>query len=173
MKKGQKIFQRPQTRPQLHLLKFCNFFALCGPFQHKNSADRSDLSLKAIKAKKANIRPNDSKLDFRIFRGLAMFPQHAKRSYKVPWRPIGIRFWETTAPEPKKGPAGQKISSDKKFNEYQKNSLVKNFQLWFLSIFCQMKFFDPRDLFLVLELSFLKTLSRLAFKALYKTSWHV
>jgi hypothetical protein len=33
-----------------------------------------------------------------------------------------------------------------------------------------MKFFDPWDLFLVLELSFLKTLSRLAFKALYKTS---
>ena len=114
IKKGQHFFQRPQTRPQLHLLKFCNFFALCGPFWHKNSADWSDLSLKAIKAKKANIRPNDSKLDFRIFRGLAMVPQHAKRSYKVPWRPIGIRFWETTTPEPKIGPAGQKISSDKK-----------------------------------------------------------
>ena len=114
IKKGQHFFQRPQTRPQLHLLKFCNFFALCGPFWHKNSADRSDLSLKAIKAKKANIRPNDSKLDFRIFRGLAMVPQHAKRSYKVPWRPIRIRFWETTSPEPKTDPAGQKISSDKK-----------------------------------------------------------
>ena len=31
-KKGQFFFQRPQTRPKLHLLKFCNFFALCGPF---------------------------------------------------------------------------------------------------------------------------------------------
>ena len=108
------FFQRPQTRPQLHLLKFCNFFALCGPFWHKNSADRSNLSLKAIKNKKANIRPNDSKLDFRIFRGLAMVSQHARRSFKVPWRPIGIRFWETTTPVPKIGPAGQKISSDNK-----------------------------------------------------------
>ena len=116
-KKAKKKFQRPQTRPQLHLLKFCNFFALCGPFWHKNSADRSNLSLKAIKAKKANIRPNDSKLDFRIFRGLAMVPQHAKRSYKVPWRPIGIRFWETTTPEPKIGPAGQKILFDKKLRK--------------------------------------------------------
>ena len=38
-KKGQNFFQRPQTRPQLHLLKFCNFFALSGTFRHKNSAD--------------------------------------------------------------------------------------------------------------------------------------
>ena len=60
-----------------------------------------------------------------------------------------------------------------KIDENQKNSLVKNLQLWFLSIFCQMKFFDPRDPFLVLELSFLKRLSQLAFKALYKTSKHV
>ena len=120
IEKGQIFFQRPQTRPQLHLLKFCNFFALCGPFWHKNSADKSDLSLKAIKAKKANIRPNDSKLDFRIFRGLAMVPRHAKRSYKVPWRPNGIRFWETTTPEPKKGPAAQKISSDKKLMKIKK-----------------------------------------------------
>ena len=43
-----------------------------------------------------------------------MVPQHAKGSYKVPWRPFGIRFWETTALEPKIGPAGQKILSDKK-----------------------------------------------------------
>ena len=35
-------------------------------------------------------------------------------------------------------------------------SLVNNLQLWFSSIFCQMKFFDPRDTFLVLESSFLK-----------------
>jgi hypothetical protein len=40
----------------------------------------------------------------------------------------------------------------------------------FLENFSPMKFFDPRDLFLVLELSFLKTLSQLAFNALYKTS---
>ena len=112
--KGQHFFQRPQTMPQLHLLKFCSFFALCGPFWHKNSAHRSDLSLKVIKAKKANIRPNDSKLDFRIFKGLAMVPQDAKRSYKVPWSPVWIRFWETRTPEPKTGPEGQKISSDKK-----------------------------------------------------------
>ena len=57
-----------------------------------------------------------------------------------------------------------------KIDEDQKNSLGKNLQLWFLSILCHMKFFDPRDLFLALELSFLKTLSQLAFKALYKTS---
>ena len=30
------------------------------------------------------------------------------------WMPIRIRFLETRTPEPKKGPAGQKISSDKK-----------------------------------------------------------
>ena len=36
-----------------------------------------------------------------------------------------------------------------------------------------MKFFDPRDLFLALELSFLKKLSWLAFKALYSTYKHV
>ena len=53
------------------------------------------------------------------------------------------------------------------------NELVKNLQLWFLVIFCQMNCFDPRDPFLVLELSFLKTLSRLAFKALCKTSRNV
>ena len=40
--------------------------------------------------------------------------KNTEGSYKVPWRPIGIRFWETTTPEPEKGPAGQKISSDKK-----------------------------------------------------------
>ena len=43
-----------------------------------------------------------------------MVPRHAKRSYKVPWRQIVIRFWEKTALEPKKGPVGQKISADKK-----------------------------------------------------------
>ena len=32
IEKGQIFFQRPQTRPQLHLLKFCNSLALCGPF---------------------------------------------------------------------------------------------------------------------------------------------
>ena len=111
IEKGQKKIQRPQTRPQLH------------------SYHRSNLSLKAIKAKKAKIRPNDSKLDFRIFRGLAMVPQHAKRSYKVPWRPIGIRFWETTTPEPKKGPAGPKTSSGKKLIK------IKVEFFWFSSIF--------------------------------------
>ena len=42
-----------------------------------------------------------------------------------------------------------------------------------LSIFCHMKFFDPQDSSLVLELLFLKTLSGLAFKALNMTSKHV
>jgi hypothetical protein len=36
------------------------------------------------KGQKDQQRPNVSKLDFRIFRGLTMVPQHAKRSYKVP-----------------------------------------------------------------------------------------
>ena len=69
------------------------------------------------KAKKTNIRPNVSKLDFRIFRGLTMVSQHAKGSYKMLWRPIGIRFWETTTPEPK---MGQKISSDQIFLKVKK-----------------------------------------------------
>ena len=114
-KKGQKKFQRPEPRPQLHILKFYNFFALCGPFWHKNSGDWRNLTPKAIKAKKADIRPNVSKLDFRIFKALMMVSQHSRQSYKVPWRPMGIKFWETTTPEPKMGPTGQKISSDKKF----------------------------------------------------------
>ena len=55
---------------------------------------------------KADIRPNLSKVDVWIFRTLTMVSQHSKGSYKVPWRPIGIEFWETTTLEPKKGPAG-------------------------------------------------------------------
>ena len=73
------------------------------------------------KGQKDQQRPNVSKLDFRIFRGLTMVPQHAKRSYKVTWRPIEIRFWEMTTPEPKMGPADQKISSDKIFLKIKKN----------------------------------------------------
>ena len=84
IKKGQENFQRPYKGHRYISQKFYNFFALFGPFRHKNSADRSDLTLKAIKAKKAAIRPNLSNLDFRIFRGLAMVSQHAQRSYKVP-----------------------------------------------------------------------------------------
>ena len=42
-----------------------------------------------------------------------------------------------------------------------------------LVIFCQMKFFDLRDPYFVLELSFLKRVSQLAFKALSKTSKYV
>ena len=53
-KKGQKRFQRPLPRPQLHLLKFYDFFDLCGPFRHKNSADLRNLTQRAIKAKKTN-----------------------------------------------------------------------------------------------------------------------
>ena len=43
-----------------------------------------------------------------------MDSQYSKRSYEVSWRPIGMPFWETTVSEPKKGPAGQKTSSDEK-----------------------------------------------------------
>ena len=110
MKKRSKNF----PMPQLHLLKFYNFFALCGPFWHKNSANWRNLTPKTIKAKKADIRPNVSKLDFWIFTGLRMVSQHTKGSYKVPWSPIGIRFWEMTTPKPKMCLAGQKISTDKK-----------------------------------------------------------
>ena len=35
----------------------------------------------------------------------------------MPWRPIGIPFWETTTPKPKKGPASQRISSNRKLME--------------------------------------------------------
>ena len=38
---------------------------------------------------------------------------------------------------------GSKNFTWQKIDKNQKNSLVKNLQLWFLSIFCQMKFFDP------------------------------
>ena len=69
---------------------------------------------KAIKAKKADIRPILTKVDVWIFRVLTMVSQHSKGSYKVPWRPIRIELWETTTPEPKKCSAGQKILSDKK-----------------------------------------------------------
>ena len=43
------------------------FFALCGPFGHKNSGNQGNLTPKAIKVKKAAIRQNLSKLDFRRF----------------------------------------------------------------------------------------------------------
>ena len=76
---------------------------------------------KAIKANKADIRPNLSKVDVWIFRTLTMVSQHSKRSYKVPWRPIGIEFWETTTPEPRMGPAGQKTSSDRKLLKIKVN----------------------------------------------------
>ena len=93
-----------------------------------------------------------------------MVPQHVKRSFKVPWRPIWITFWEKTTPETKKGSHSSKNFIGQNFFENQKSSLVKNFQLWFSEMFCQMKFFDPRYPFLVLALWFLKWLSRLAFK---------
>ena len=47
--------------------------------------------------------------------------------------------------------------------------LLTNEPFWILSIFCQM-ILTRGPLFFVLELSFLKMLSRMAFKALYKTS---
>ena len=114
MKKAKKFFKGLTKGHTSILLKFYNFFALCGPFGLKNIANRRNLTPKAIKAKKADIRPNLSKVDVWIFRTLTMVSQHSKGSYKVPWRPIGIEHWETTTPDPKKGPTGQKLSSDKK-----------------------------------------------------------
>ena len=78
-----------------------------------------------------------------------------------------------TTPEPKTCPRGQKNSSAKKLFKNQSWRFLTNDFFWFSSIFCQMKFFEPRDPFLVLELSFLKGLSWLAFKDLYKISKHV
>ena len=70
----------------------------------------------------------------------------------------------------KKGSRRSKNFIWQKITKSQKNSLVNYLLLWFLVIFRQTKFFDLRDPFLVLELSFLKRVSRLAFKALYMTS---
>ena len=114
MKKAKKIFKGLTKGHTSILLKFYNFFALCGPFGLKNIANRRNLTPKAIQAKKTAIRPNLAKLDCCNFKGQTMDSQHAKRSYKVPWRPIRTPFWEMTTPEPKKGPAGQKTSPDEK-----------------------------------------------------------
>ena len=84
MKKAKKIFKGLTKGHTLILLKFYNFFALCGPFGLKNIANRWNLTPKAIKAKKAAIRPNLAKLDCCKFKGQTMDSQHAKRSYKVP-----------------------------------------------------------------------------------------
>ena len=70
-----------------------------------------------MKAKKTAIRPNLAKLDCCKFKGQTIDSQYAKRYYKVSWRPIGIKFSETTTPEPEIGPPGQKISSDKKLKK--------------------------------------------------------
>ena len=119
MKKAKKIFKGLTKGHTSILLKFYNFFALCGPFGPKNSGDWRNLTPKAIKAKKADIRPNLSKVDVWIFRTLTMVSQHSKGSYKVPWRPIGTPFWEMTTSEPKKGPSGQKTSPDKKLLKFK------------------------------------------------------
>ena len=63
MKKAKKIFKGLTKGHTSILLKFYNFFALCGPFGLKNIANRRNLTPKAIKAKKAAIRPNLAKLD--------------------------------------------------------------------------------------------------------------
>ena len=75
-KKGPNFFQRPYPRQRVHILKFYGFFALYGPYWHKNSGEQRNLTPKAVKAKKADIRPNVSKLDFWNFRGLTMVSQH-------------------------------------------------------------------------------------------------
>jgi hypothetical protein len=50
-------------------------------FDIRIQADQRNLTPKTIKAKKADIRPNVSKLYFRIFRGLTMVSQHSKGLY--------------------------------------------------------------------------------------------
>ena len=60
MKKAKKIFKGLTKGHTSILLKFYNFFALCGPFGLKNIANRRNLTPKAIKAKKADIKPNVS-----------------------------------------------------------------------------------------------------------------
>ena len=84
MKKAKKIFKGLTKGHTSILLKFYNFFALCGPFGLKNIANRKNLTPKAIKAKKADIRPNLAKVDVWIFRNLTMVSQHSKGPYKVP-----------------------------------------------------------------------------------------
>ena len=84
MKKAKKIFKGLTKGHTSIILKFYNFFALCGSFGLKNIANRRNLTPKAIKAKKAAIRPSLAKLDCCKFKGQKMDSQHAKRSYKVP-----------------------------------------------------------------------------------------
>ena len=105
--KDQENLLRPYQRPHFNLIEIYNFL----PFWPKNSANWRNLALKAIKAKETVIRPNVVKLDFWKFKGQTMVPQHALKSYKVTWRPIGIPFLETTTPEPKMGSASQKLQN--------------------------------------------------------------
>ena len=93
----QKNFQRPRkfskAIPKATPQFYWNFIiALCGPFWPRNSANRRNLTPNAIKAKKTTLRPNVAKLDCYKFKGQTMVPQHAKRSYKVFWRPSGYPF---------------------------------------------------------------------------------
>ena len=60
-----------------------------------------------------------------------------------------------------------------KIDKNQKDSLVKNIQLWFSEIFCQMKFFDLLDLLFGSRVVVSQRLSQLDFNALYKTSKNV
>ena len=119
-----------ENTPFIYLLPY-----LCGLFWLKNSGDWRNLTPKAVKAKKADIRPNISKLDFQILRGLTISSQHSMGSYKVPWRPIQIRFWEKMTPEPKKDPAGQKISLVKNLLKTKKTHYLRTFNFDFQTFF--------------------------------------
>jgi hypothetical protein len=65
----------------------------CNKTQHITSPEQRRIhdplhlnpkAIKAIKAKKADIRPNLAKVDVWTFRALTMVSQHSKGSYKVP-----------------------------------------------------------------------------------------
>ena len=78
-------------------------------FWPNNSATWRNLVLKAIKTKKTAIRPNVAKLDCCKFKGQTMVPQYPKRSFKVPWRPIRMPFWEMTTLNQKSVPRVKKL----------------------------------------------------------------
>ena len=60
-----------------NLYNFIIFLPYVDRFEKRIQPIEGHLTLKAIKAKKADIRPNASKVDFQIFKGLKMDFQHA------------------------------------------------------------------------------------------------
>jgi hypothetical protein len=98
------------------------------------------------KGQKNKQRPHVSKLDFQIFKGLTMVSQHSKGSYKVPWSPIGIRFWERQPQNQKRVPR-VKISSDKKILNIKKIDLSRTFNFDIQNFFVRWNFFTRGTLF--------------------------